>query len=175
MGEDQLRIRQEIEDARARMGETLEAIGHKTDVPARAGEYVSRKRERLAGRGDAAVSKVAGGGRELRERASRAARAVRDDPIGLAAGAAALGVLAGLALPSTRVEDERMGAISDEVRTQAREAGEEALERGREVAGEAARSAAETARNRGSEEARALGDETRERAADVAPRAGSRG
>jgi hypothetical protein len=36
MGQDPDRIRQEIEDTRERLTETVDAIGYKADVPARA-------------------------------------------------------------------------------------------------------------------------------------------
>jgi uncharacterized protein DUF3618 len=41
MGEDPGEIREEIEDTRARMGDTVEAIGYKTDVKSRAADKVS--------------------------------------------------------------------------------------------------------------------------------------
>ena len=41
MGQDPGEIREEIEDTRARMGETVEAIGYKTDVKSRASDKVS--------------------------------------------------------------------------------------------------------------------------------------
>ncbi len=55
-------------------------------------------------------------------------------PMAAGAAAAALGVLAGLALPATRREDEAMGDRRDEMLESAREAGREALEQGRQVA-----------------------------------------
>ena len=41
MGEDPQAIREEIEATRDQMGDTIEAIGYKTDVKARAKESVS--------------------------------------------------------------------------------------------------------------------------------------
>jgi hypothetical protein len=58
--------------------------------------------------------------------------------IGLAIGATAVGFIVGLALPSTRVEDERIGPIADQVKDKARETGQEAIERGKQVAEQAA-------------------------------------
>ena len=43
MGKDPSEIRQDIEETRAQLGETAEAIGHKVDVPARAKEAVSER------------------------------------------------------------------------------------------------------------------------------------
>ena len=66
--------------------------------------------------------------------------------MGLAVGAMAAGFLAGMLIPSSRVEDEKLGPMADQVKQQARETGQEALEHGRQVAQSAAQSAAETVR-----------------------------
>jgi hypothetical protein len=41
MGQDPDQIRQDIEDTRAEMSETVEAVGYKADVPSRAKDKVS--------------------------------------------------------------------------------------------------------------------------------------
>ena len=43
MGQDPDAIRQDIEQTRAEMSETVEAVGYKADVPSRAKEAVSEK------------------------------------------------------------------------------------------------------------------------------------
>jgi hypothetical protein len=101
---------------------------------------------------------------QVRRQARRAAGLAQENPLGLAIGAAALGFLAGLAVPSTRVEDERLGPVADEVKERVRETGQEALERGKEVAREAAASTAEAAREQGQDlaaSARQRGEEVR--------------
>jgi hypothetical protein len=85
--------------------------------------------------------------------ARRAAGIAQENPIGLALGGVALGFVVGLALPSTRVEDQRLGPIADDVKQTARETGQEALERGKEVAQQTASSAVETAQEAASEQA----------------------
>ena len=45
MGQDPDAIRQDIEQTRAEMSETVEAVGHKADLPSRAKEAVSDKVE----------------------------------------------------------------------------------------------------------------------------------
>ena len=45
MGQDTGQIRQDIEETRGRMGDTVEALGHKADVPGRAREAVSDRVE----------------------------------------------------------------------------------------------------------------------------------
>jgi gas vesicle protein len=120
--------------------------------------------------GDAAPS-----GDQVRRQARRAAGLAQENPLGLAAGlaqenplglavgAAAIGFLAGLVVPSTRVEDQRLGPVADQVKDKARETGQEALERGKQVAREAASTAAEAAREHGQD----LADSARQRGQEV--------
>jgi hypothetical protein len=61
----------------------------------------------------------------------------------LAVGALVLGAAAGLALPSTRVEDERIGPVADDLRERGAEKATEAVQQGREVVSETAAQAAE--------------------------------
>ena len=82
--------------------------------------------------------------------------AVERNPLGLAIGGAAVGVLAGLLAPSTRAEDKRIGQLADDVKSTAAEAGREAIERGKHVAQEDSQTAIETAKERGQEESEEL-------------------
>ena len=50
MGQDPAAIRQEIEETRGELGETMEAIGYKTDVRARADDFVSEKKDKVTGK-----------------------------------------------------------------------------------------------------------------------------
>jgi hypothetical protein len=61
----------------------------------------------------------------------------------MTSGVAAVGFLTGMLIPSTRVENEKVGEIADRVKHQASEIGHEALERGKEVAQEAKDAAVE--------------------------------
>jgi len=96
------------------------------------------------------VSEVAGTAREraselswqARERARYRARQARvgfwetmeERPLAVGAAAIALGVVAGLMIPSTRKEDELMGETRDRLMERAKEVGGEALEKGKQVA-----------------------------------------
>jgi hypothetical protein len=130
MGQDPGQIRNDIEDTRARMGDTAEALGHKADVPGRAREAIS---DRV-------------------ESAQRAAGMARENPLGLAVGATAVGFVAGLLIPSTRMEDERIGPMADQLKEQAKETGQEAMERGKHVA----QQAAETVKDEGQKQAQEM-------------------
>jgi ElaB/YqjD/DUF883 family membrane-anchored ribosome-binding protein len=174
MGQDPDAIREEIAQTRAEMTETVEAIGYKADVPSRAkeavagkvdaarskvGEATTRAKEAVTGTasragdtvGDTAsrVGDATPSGDQVRQRARRAAGLAQENPLGLAVGAAAIGFLAGLAVPSTRVEDERLGPVADQVKDRVRETGQEALERGKQVAQETTQSAVHTAKEHG--------------------------
>jgi hypothetical protein len=74
-------------------------------------------------------------------------------------GAAAVGFVSGLLLPSTRLEDEHLGEVGDRVRDTASEAGHQALERGKEVA----ETAVETVRDEGQAQGRELASDLKER------------
>ena len=143
MGEDPDRIREEIVQTRLEMGETVDALGYKADVKARAKDRVVGAKDRVVG-----ATPDAG---DVKQQARRARSVAQDNPLGLAVGAVAVGFLAGMLIPSTRVEDEKMGSLSDDVIERAKETGQEALERGKQVAQDAAETAKESGREHADE------------------------
>jgi hypothetical protein len=148
MGQDPDEIRQGIENTRTRMGDTVEALGHKTDVTGRAKDAVSDRVESVR-------SKVTGStpdSGQVKQGARQAAGMAQENPLGLAIGAAAVGFVAGMVVPSTKIEDERIGPIADQVKEKAIETGQEAVERGKDVAQQAAESARETVQESGREQ-----------------------
>jgi hypothetical protein len=56
---------------------------------------------------------------------------VQENPLGVAVGAVAVGFLAGMVIPSTRIENEKIGPMADHVKDQVKESGQEVLERGK--------------------------------------------
>jgi hypothetical protein len=60
--------------------------------------------------------------------------AIEERPLAVGVAALALGLLAGVALPATRREDQLLGDARDDLLDSAREAGRDALEQGKEVA-----------------------------------------
>ena len=195
MGEDPDVIRKQIEQTRARMGDTVDALSYKADVKARVKDSISERkeamvgavtgalgsaREAIAGTAGAVSSRVGEStpdAQDVRRTATRAAGLAQENPFGLAIGAAAVGFLVGLVIPSTRVEDERMGELADQVKTKVQETGQEAVERGRQVVQEVAESAVSTAKESGQQHAEQLAatasDSAREVAQAVKPDAGS--
>jgi ElaB/YqjD/DUF883 family membrane-anchored ribosome-binding protein len=159
MGQDTGQIRQDIEETRGRMGETVEALGYKADVPGRAKEAVS-------GRVESVKSKISGAtpdSGDVKQGAHRAKGMAQENPLGLAIGAAAVGFVGGLLIPSTRAEDEKIGPMADQVKEKAKETGQEAMDRGKEVVRQAADSAKETAQEAGREQAEGLKESAQEK------------
>jgi ElaB/YqjD/DUF883 family membrane-anchored ribosome-binding protein len=152
MGEDPDRIREEIVRTRLEMGETVDALGYKADVKGRAKDRVVGVKDRVVG--------ATPDGDDVKQQARRARSVAQDNPLGLAVGAIAVGFLAGTLLPSTRVEDEKLGELSDDVVERAKATGQEALERGKQVA----QDAAETAKESGREHAEGLKSTAQEHA-----------
>jgi hypothetical protein len=152
MGQDPEAIREQIEQTREEMSGTVEALGHKADVKGRAKSAISD-------RTDALKSKVTGStpdAGEMKQGAKQAVGVAQDNPLGLAIGGIAAGFLFGMLIPSTRIEDEKLGDLSDQVKDKAKETGQEALERGKDVAQEAAQSAGETVKDRGQQHAQEM-------------------
>jgi hypothetical protein len=150
MGEDTGEIRQEIEETRGQMGDTVEALTHKADVPGRVKNSVADKRNRLRSQMSGAASKVSGStpdSGEVKKGAKQAVGVAQENPIGLALGGVAVGFLAGMLVPSTKVEDERIGPVADDVKQKAKSTGEEAVQRGKRVAEAASATAAKSGRS----------------------------
>ena len=181
MGQEPSQIREEIEETRAEMGDTVDALAYKTDVKTRVKESFADKRERLIGQVQGTTHKVGKAtpdGQQVKEGAQQAVGVAQENPLGLAVGGLAAGFLAGMMLPSSKIEDERVGPIADQVKETAAETGKEALDRGREVAGQVAEQAVEgakaagqqamdTAKEAGQEQAEELKDSAKEGAQEV--------
>ena len=170
MGQESSHIREEIEQTRSEMGDTVDALAHKTDVKSRVKESFSDKKERLRAQMSGTTSRLgetAPDGEQVKQGAKQAVGVAEENPIGLALGGLAAGFLAGMLLPSTRMEDERVGPMADQVKAKATETAQEAVERGKQVTGQVAEQAVETAKEAGREEAEALGASARENAEEV--------
>src|SRR5215203_207869 len=102
MGQEPSQIRQEIEETRAEMGDTVDALAYKTDVKTRVKESFSDKRERLIEQVQGTKDKVGGAtpdGHQVKEGAQQAVGVAQENPLGLAIGGIAAGFLAGMLLP----------------------------------------------------------------------------
>ena len=170
MGEEPDRIRQQIERTRAEMSRTVGALTYKADVKSRAKENLQGKRESakesIVGMKDKIVGSTPDSG-EAKAKAQHAASVAQQNPLGLAIGSVAAGFLAGMLIPSTKVEDEKIGPIADDVKDKARETGQEALEHGKQVAQDVAQSAQQTAKESGQQHAEDVRESAQQSVQDV--------
>jgi Protein of unknown function (DUF3618) len=172
MGQEPGQIRREIEETRSDMGETVEALSYKANVPARIKESVSDKTERLRGQMASTSSRVSDAtpnASDVRDGAQQAVGIAQENPLGLMIGGVALGFLVGLAMPKTRIEDERLGPIADDVKEMAKDTGQEALERGKQVAQDTASAATEAAKESGQQQAEGMRDSVKQTVSGSVP------
>jgi gas vesicle protein len=174
-------IRGDIEQTRSEMGDTLDALGYKANVPARTKGWIGRKRRtvtgacgsgvsRISGAADSAVARVSGATpntSQVQVGAGRMKNTVEHNPLGLALAGAAVGFLAGIFAPSSSAENEKLGPMSDQLKSKAVEAGQEAVEHSKQVAQSAAQSAVETAKHQGQQHAQELSSSVQEKVSGV--------
>lgn len=140
-------VREAASGAAHRVGDTASGAAHRVgDAASGAAHRVSEAASTAGER----VGEVAGTVRtkasELGGRARYGARQARqgfwelmeERPLAVGVATLALGLVAGLAMPSTRREDELFGAQRDQLLEKAQHVGSEALERGKQVASVAA-------------------------------------
>jgi hypothetical protein len=164
-------LKTEIERTRERMGETADALAYKADVPTRTKEWIGEKKDAVVSTVTGASSKVADvtpDGRQMTQSMGRLKRLAERNPLGLVIGGAAVGFISGVLTPATRIEDERIGAMADEVKSTVTEVGREALDRGKDVIQEAGQTALETAQEQASEQSDELTSSLRDKARGVA-------
>lgn len=109
-----------------------------SDATDTAGEKAAGLRQNVAAMGSRAQDAAA----DVRHQTSEGFHAgqqrlknwAEEAPLAMGIAALAAGLLTGLVLPGTRAEDELMGDASDRLKQQARESGEEVLERGQKAA-----------------------------------------
>jgi methyl-accepting chemotaxis protein len=137
---------------RDKVSDTKDKItGKASDVKDRVTGTVSSATDALPGGGSGGGGSEGGGlsaakdrissatpdAQEVKYKARRAASVAQQNPLGLAIGSLALGFLAGSLIPSTDVENEKIGPIADQIKEEAQNVGHEALERGKAVAAQA--------------------------------------
>lgn len=183
MGKDASEIRREIEETRSRMGDTVEALSYKADVPARVKDAVNDRVETVKETIGDVMSNVKGavGGvkqravegwsetaervpsrEEMKNAARRGVGIAAENPLGLAIGAAAVGFLAGLLMPVTDYEREKLGPIRDDLVDRAQSAGSGMVEHGKQVLQETAEAALQTAQQSAQTHAQQIANEALE-------------
>ncbi len=171
MGQDPSEIRENIEDTRQRMGETVEALSYKTDVRARVGDAVTNKRDALLDRKDQFVNRIVGAApdpNQVQANARQAVSVAQENPLGLGIGAIALGFLAGMLVPTTAMENEKIGPMADQVKAQAADTAQQALEHGKQVAQDTLQAASQTAQQSAQEHGQQLAESAKQDAQSTA-------
>ena len=166
-------LKSEIGQTREQLSETADALAYKADVPTRTKDWIGEKKDAVVSTVSGVTSKageITPDGAEVSQSMNRMKRLAERNPVGLAIGGAAVGFIAGLLMPSTRMEDERIGPMADDVKATAADAGREALERGKDVVQEAGATAIETAKERGREEGEELSESLQEKARELSPK-----
>jgi hypothetical protein len=163
MAEEPDAIRAEIAATRQRMGGAVDALVYKTDVKARARDKIGEAREIVSTATESFLESVREpldgetteeGARMSTDTTSSTSSTstssqgwedegglLKRNPLVVAFGAAALGFIAGLLIPATPAENERLGPVADHVKQSARDAAQEAVGRGKAIAADAAASA----------------------------------
>lgn len=180
MGQDPSTIREQVEQTRERMGDTVDALAYKADVPSRTKESVQEKVDAVKGRlGGVAgtVNERTPDGQDVKQGARRAAGLAQENPLGLAIGAVAVGFLAGMLVPGSRVENEKIGPLADQVKDQARETVQTVAEHGKDAAQDVvsatADAAKEATKDAGQEHAEQARSDLQDQAESVRQRAGA--
>ena len=168
-------MQSEIDGTRSQLGDTVGALSHKADVKGRMAESVSNKKNAVVGvvgsgknavvgKVDALVSTVSGVVPDGEQVAAGAAKVgvSKQNPVGMVIGGAAVGLLAGLMIPSTRMEDEQIGDIAEQMKDTVKETGSEALQRSKQVAQDAATAASDSASEQSHELTEALQDNVKQ-------------
>jgi gas vesicle protein len=146
-------IKSKLPDGDAIKSKLPDADAIKSKLPGGVGDSAGRI-------GDATPSKDA-----VKRRAQAAADGASEHPIAVVAGAAAAGLVAGLALPETDVEREKLGPAAQNARAEVQGRAQEAIEQAKSAAQDIAGSVADTVKEKGQEQGGKVGD-IAEKAAD---------
>jgi hypothetical protein len=128
-----------------------------TQLKQKAGSGMQSIKERTAEKASALRMRASEKSAHLKERARHGyehgresfSRTADEQPLTVGLGFLAIGVLAGMLLPSTRKEDELVGPTRDRIVNRTREAAEDAVHRGKEVAHRAVEVAKQQAQEQG--------------------------
>lgn len=132
--------------ARDSVSSAASSIGHRAgSAGSGVSSGMSSAGDAVSQAGGAVASRLPSGG-DVRERAERASSVVKGNPAVVAIGALALGAAAGLLLPSTRVEDERIGPMAEDLRDKGAQTASAAMQEGRAVVEERGRDLARAGR-----------------------------
>lgn len=118
MGKDPDELREEIEETRERLSDTADALAYKADVRRRMQDAITgtvgQARRAMSRASDAMPDPG-----EVQTNAMNVVNAVRENPLGLFFGMAAVGFLIGSLAPLTQLENEQLGPVVDQMKDRA--------------------------------------------------------
>jgi gas vesicle protein len=190
LGPDEVdEIRRQIAESRENLGAAVGALAYKADIKNRGKEALEDKKEAVMekvdelkdklpdgetirsklpdGVGDAVsrIGDAAPSTEDIKRKAQDAGGVAQDHPIAVVAGAAAAGLVAGLAIPETDLEREKLGPTARNVREQVQERAQDIIEQVKDGAKDAVSSVADAVKDKGQEHGGKIG-EIAEKAAD---------
>ena len=138
-------------EALSNAGDKVSGLGH--EVADKASDLGHQVADKASSLGHQVTGKASGLRRQAKTQVRRARvgfwQTMEENPLMVGAATLALGVLVGLALPSTEREDELMGETRDHLLDQAKETGHQVLDKGKHVAEAVADKVKQEARNQG--------------------------
>jgi hypothetical protein len=137
----------------------------KSRLPGR--DEVSEKVDAIKSKLPGGVTDAAPSAGAVKQKAQDAAGAAQGHPIAMAAGAAAAGLVAGVALPETELERDRLGPTARHVREQVQDRAQEVIEHAKQAARDAVAGAADAVSQKGEQQGGKAG-EMASKAADKA-------
>jgi ElaB/YqjD/DUF883 family membrane-anchored ribosome-binding protein len=168
VGEDTRAIEGQIEQTREHMGDTVSALAYKADVPGRIRDSAAEKKDAVTSKLVGAKNAITGTTGDAVDTASDGAKRTvgmaQENPLGLAIGGVAVGFVVGSLLPTTRVEQEKLGPMAAVARGQVSDLASEAVEHGKHVAEDTMHAAAQAATQSGQEHAEQLRDSAKDAA-----------
>ncbi|HEX5275599.1 MAG TPA: hypothetical protein VFW34_10020 [Candidatus Rubrimentiphilum sp.] len=120
----------EVEDARERVAEDVRSVAYNANVVERGKEAAQNKIEDAKG---AVMDRVQGAKDAIGSAGMRVRHVTVENPIAMLLAGMAVGFLAGMMLPVTRFESDRIGPMTDQMKDKMSEAGGEIVRRGGEV------------------------------------------
>lgn len=120
-----------------------------TDTTGKLADRVADTRDKLADTTSRLADRLNETGSNVQEQTVTGIRIVRDNPLGLVLSGLAIGFLAGVMVPVTDVERERIAPLRDEILDRAQRAAGEVVQHGRSVFEETAAAAGASASKHG--------------------------
>lgn len=163
MDQERSEVRQ-VEEARRRVADDVQSVAQNANVVERAKENVRGRIEDVKGSVSDRVSGVRDTMQQGMQGMSDRMQSMKpnlsfgaDNPVGMLLAGLAVGFLAGLLLPVSRFESERLGPVAEDMRGRVEQARSEVVRRGGEVIKETIVAARETAGNSIREQTREMG------------------